>query len=322
MLENRMIQWRQMEVFIVVVEKGNFSRAAEFLDISATAVGKQINNLEKIAQEPLVSRTTRKMSLTVFGQEYYQSCKKLQSEMEEANLIIRSQNENLHGELRLHTTAFMAGALLLPMLSEFMTEYPGLKIKLTVGDYIPNLVEEDVDMLIGYDRDSFDDQPDLRASHLITVDNVLVASPAYLKKFGTPACLNDLSQHQFVHLSLLPLPLRLTSSKGKVLISDLKTALALGDQRLMCIAASNGMGIAYVGERVVQPDLLCKKLVRILPSLDVGKTAMTAFYKLTPKELPKIQLFLERLKHFYLHRLPIPARDKSLLRRLDDLLRR
>lgn len=316
-----MIQWRQMEIFITVVEQGNFTKAAELLDISSAAVGKQIHYLEKTAQVHLLNRVGHKVSLTSFGQEYYQKCKKIQYEMEQATLLIESQHEELRGVLRLHTPPFIASTIVLPLLDQFMASHPKLKIELSTGDNIPNLQEDDVDILVGYDPRNLSDQEDLLFCNLFTAETILVASPKYLKKFGTPTCLTDLKSHQFIQHSLVPQPLSLSVTTGET-ITDLNTALALGDRRMICIAAVNSLGIAHTASKLVQPDLYAKKLVRVLPSLDFGETTTGAFYKKTTSKQPKVQLFLAALQQFCENKIPNPSRLISLLHRLDNLLRR
>lgn len=293
-----MLQWRQMEIFIAAVESGSFTAAAEILDISPTAVGKQIRNLEQIAQEPLFNRTTRKIVLTKFGEEYYQTCKKAEREMEKANLLIKSRNKELHGVLHVHAPPLIAGFSLLPVLSKFMEAHPNLKIELTVSDKIPDLLDSNIDVLVGYNPDFLSSQQHLRVCHLFEVEDVLVASPEYLQRFGVPKATQDLYQHRFVQHSLLPQPLELSFIGGEVL-TNLNTVLALGDRRLICIAAVYGIGIAYTGIRSVMPELKSQQLIRLLPEESLGTTTMAAFYKYTSTNQPKIQKFLEALKMFF-----------------------
>ena len=163
-----MIQWRQMEIFITVVEQGNFTKAAELLGISSAAVGKQIHYVEKTAQVHLLNRLGNKVSLTSFGKEYYQKCKKIQHEMEQATLLIQSQHEELCGVLRLHTPPFIASTIVIPLLDEFMASHPNLKIELSVGDHVPNLQKDDVDILVGYDPLNIRAQDELIFCNLFT----------------------------------------------------------------------------------------------------------------------------------------------------------
>lgn len=293
-----MLQWRQMEIFIAAVEEGSFTAAAELLDISPTAVGKQIRNLEDLAQEPLFNRTTRKIVLTRFGEEYYKTCKKAALEMEKAQLLIESRHKELNGVLHLHAPPFIAGFSVLPILKQFMERHPNLKVELSISDGLPNLLDTDIDILVGYDLDFVSSQQHLRACHLLEVEDVLVASPDYLSRFGTPASLQDLYKHRFIHHSLAPQPLELSFLGGEV-VSNLNTVLALGDRRVMCIAAVHGIGIAFTGIRSVLPELKGKQLVRVLPEHSLGKRTLAAFYKYTATEQPKVQEFLSALKVFF-----------------------
>lgn len=316
-----MIQWRQIEVFIAVVEKGSMAKAAEFLDISATAVGKWIQSLDSASQEPLFNRSTKKLVLTCFGQEYYQTCKAVQKSMEQANLLIHSRNRVLKGTLKLHSPSFLANVVVIPVIAQFKQKHPELDITLTVGDSIPNLLNDDYDILIGYDLHGLSSQPDLRACHLDKVRNIMAASNEYLNHFGEPKCLEDLTDHQFIHHNLLSRPLKITTTEGKE-ISGLQTALALGDQRLMCTAALQGLGIVYTGSRMLFPDLSRRRLREVLPKINFGETTIAAFYKHTPQEQPKVKKFLDELKHHYKHNMPSTNRCISLLEKIDKFLKK
>jgi DNA-binding transcriptional LysR family regulator len=315
-----MTQWRKMEVFIAVVERGNLAKAAELLDISSTAVGKWIQNLESTSQEPLFNRAAKKLVLTSFGKEYYQTCKSIQNGMQQANLLINSKNEDLHGKLRLHAPAFIAAIVVIPVLAKFKCEHPNLDITLTVGDNIPNLLEEDYDILIGYEINSLSSQPDLRACHLDKGKNILAASPEYLNKFGEPTCFEELIEHQFIHHSLLPQPFKITTALGET-TPDLETSLMLGDQRLLCVAALNGMGIIYTGNKILLPEICRRKLRRVLPEIDLGETIIAAFYKKTPQDQPKVRKFLDHLKHHFENNMPTPNRCLTLLEKLDKIFK-
>lgn len=314
-----MIQWRQMEVFIAVVENGNFSKAAESLDISPTAVGKWIQSLESVSQEPLFNRSVRKLVLTPFGEEYYQMCKALENKMAQADVFIKSKNEDLVGKLRIHSSSFFAAIVLLPVIAQVKREHPRLEVVLTTGDSIPNLLEENYDLLVGYDLNNLNDQLDLRVCQLAKAKKILAASPEYLKKIGEPKSLEGLTEHSFIYHSLEPKPFKITTADGDE-VTNLKTAMALGDQRLLCVAAAHGLGIVFTGSKMILPEIYRKNLKQILPDLDFGEVIISAFYKNTTHEQPKVRVMLDYLKNYMQHKVPSSNLAASFLGKIDALL--
>lgn len=289
-----MFKLRQMLIFIAVVDHGTFAAAAEALDISVVAVSKQISQLEKLCQQTLFNRSTRAMLITDFGKEYYKACKKVTSAMQGVETLVESQSEQLQGCLKLHGPVFFVAHFILPVLSKFIHQHPKLDVCVTTGDTPINMLEHDIDILLGYTPETMASQQNLRCCNIFESENILAASPSYLKEFGLPRCKKDLYKHRFIHDIHLEQPLKIKFNDGETL-TDLSTALALGDRRLMCLAALQDIGILYTAKRTIFPELISGELVEILPSSLAEKTCFSAFYRYSAINSVKIQKFLERL---------------------------
>lgn len=285
---------RQMSIFVTVVESGTFAAAAERLNVSAVAVSKQIASLEKKCQQTLFNRSTRAMTLTDFARQYYQMCKKTIKAMEETENLIASQSQQLQGILRIHALPFITGHFIFPMLAHLAKQHPLLKVQITIGDNIPSLVEENIDLLIGYSPKLVETKQNLRCCQLFETEYTLAASPLYLKEAGLPKCKSDLYNHRFIHDVHLPQPLTLSFADGEVL-EGLNSTLTLGDSRLMCLAALQHAGIAYIGKKVIFPELISGTLVELFPSSIAEKVNFSAFYKHSEIDSPKIKIFLTLL---------------------------
>lgn len=285
---------RQMLVFVTVVENGTFAAAAEILNISPVAVSKQISSLEKKCQQTLFNRSTRRMAITDFARQYYQACKKTIHSMQEAEKLVESQSDKLHGSLKIHCLPFIAGHCIFPLLKTLTKQHPSLSVQITIGDDIPNLVEKDIDLLIGYSPKQVGTKQNLRCCQLFSTEYALAASPAYLKETGMPKCRQDLYNHRFIHDVHLPQPFALSFHDGEVL-ENLNTALTLGDGRMICLAAFQQVGIAYVARKAIFPELISRNLIEIFPSSLAGEANFSAFYKHSEIESPKIKLFLTLL---------------------------
>ncbi len=189
-----------MSIFRRVAETENFSEVAREMGISQPTVSKQIAALEKHLNVKLLNRSTRQLSLTDIGKQYYSQCVQLLDELNECESRIRNQQSELAGLLRINTPITFGELNIVPHLWQFLADYPDLKIDLVMDDHYVDLVKEGVDMAIrvGPLTDST-----LIARKIGDSPRVTVASPAYLAKHGEPKTLQDLKQHNCLVYMLL-----------------------------------------------------------------------------------------------------------------------
>ncbi len=179
-----------MEVFQRVAETGNFSEVARQMSISQSTVSKHVAALEKHLEIKLINRSTRQLSLTEVGKQYYDKCIHILDELLETESTLRKQQYLPTGTLRINIPVTFGELCIVPELWEFLEKYPDLKIDLIMDDHYIDLVKDGVDMAVrvGPLTDS-----SLIARKIGDSPRVTVASPAYLAANGEPDTLQDLS---------------------------------------------------------------------------------------------------------------------------------
>ncbi|MFV1984697.1 MAG: LysR family transcriptional regulator [Thiohalomonadales bacterium] len=189
-----------MSVFRRVAESGNFSIVARELELSQPTVSKHIAALESHLDVKLLNRSTRQLSLTEVGKQYYERCIHILDEMNEIESILRNQKSQLTGTLRINTPVTFGELNIVPHLWQFLSSYPNLKIDLNMDDHYVDLVKEGVDLAIrvGPLSDS-----SLIARKIGDSPRVTVASPGYLAAHGEPETLQDLKDHDCIIYMLL-----------------------------------------------------------------------------------------------------------------------
>ena len=184
-----------MRVFARVVEAKSFSAAADKLAMSKSLASRHVSALERSLSVKLLNRSTRKLSLTEAGALFYEHCARIVQEAELAEeRLTRTQSEPA-GLVRVTAVQAFAVRHVLPALPEFYRKYPKIRVKLSCSNRALDLGDEGFDLGI---RVSFDPAPNLVARKLAVNRSVLCASPAYLKRRGTPRRIEDLRKHDCV----------------------------------------------------------------------------------------------------------------------------
>lgn len=192
-MHTNMIEY--LNIFIQVVEQGSFTKAADVLQIHRPTVSKAIQQIENDLGVKLIHRTTRKLSVTAEGDEFYHHARHV---LAEVNDMMASFSPTLppRGRLRLDVPLALAHAILIPNLRDFRVLYPGIEIVLISSDKKTDLITEGVDCLIrlGALQDS-----SFVSRRLGDIRMVTCAAPSYLREHGRPETLADLDQHQAVN---------------------------------------------------------------------------------------------------------------------------
>lgn len=184
-----------MRVFAQVVEAKSFSAAADKLGMSKSLASRHVSALERALSVKLLNRSTRKLSLTEAGALFYEHCARIVQEAELAEQRLAQTQSEPSGLVRMTATPAFAVRHVLPALTEFYKKYPKIRVKLSCSNRVLDLGDEGFDLGI---RVSFSPDPNLVARKLTVNRSVLCASPAYLKRHGTPRRVEDLRKHECV----------------------------------------------------------------------------------------------------------------------------
>ncbi|HWJ93585.1 MAG TPA: LysR substrate-binding domain-containing protein, partial [Telluria sp.] len=185
-----------IRAFARVVEAGSFSRAAETLDMPNATLSKLVQELEAHVGVKLLQRTTRRVTVTTEGREYYEKTARVLTDLEEIDSAFNDSRGKPRGRLRIDIGSSTASDVLVPALPDFMARYPDIRIELGVSDRSVDLIGDNVDCVI---RGGALTDSSLVARSIGQARMVTCATPAYLKQFGVPADPDELKNgHKLV----------------------------------------------------------------------------------------------------------------------------
>jgi len=141
-----------MELFVRIVETGSFSAVAREMDMTQPTVSKQLSALEQKLKTRLLNRSTRQLSLTEAGSEYYEACKRILDEVREAEGNLGRLQGQLAGQLKINTSIALGQMYIGPLTLKFQTQHPGLEVDLSLVDRFVDVVEEGIDVAIRVGR--------------------------------------------------------------------------------------------------------------------------------------------------------------------------
>ncbi len=299
----------EMETFVRVVETGSFSGAARDLRMTPSAVSKMIGRLEDRLGVRLLSRTTRKLSLTEEGRVFYQRITPILSEVEEAEETVSLSTAEPRGVLKVNASTAFGQYQIVPLIPELLEKYPQLQIELTMTDSIVNLVEEgfDVGIRIGVLNDST-----LVARKLGVPKRMVVASPAYLEKYGRPQTPEDLKNHECLKLSI-PTSLNRWEFIGPdgPRVVDVSGRFEADNAIVLHEATLAGLGLFRAASFVVGDDVKAGRLIPVLEDFEsAGEAGIFVVWPHNRNLSAKVRAFVDTLVDAFT---PIPPWDISVL---------
>jgi len=281
---NDVPNWDRLRVFLAVAEAGSFTRAAERLGLSQSAVSRQIGALEEELGAILFHRHARGLVLTEQGEVLLQAAREMAERVNRAQALLSESRERPAGHIRVNTTVGLGTIWLTSHLAEFCARYPEITISLLVTDADLDLTLREADVAIRLSRPR---HPDLVARRLMTGHTHIYGSADYLDRFGRPRTPDELDRHRLVAYGEEPVNAP-TPSLNWVLIAGRdpddprpprRATLTVNNVYGMLRAAERGVGLASL------PDYLAHtsyRLERVLPELE-GPT-FTAYF-IYPGEL-------------------------------------
>lgn len=189
---------RAMQVFVQIVDAGSLTGAAAVLGMSGPAVVRSLAALERAIGVRLLQRTTRRSSLSDEGREYYERCKRVLAEVDEAETSMSARRSEPHGRLRITAPATYGRMHVAPIVNAFIAKYPEVEVELLLLDRVVDLVEEGLDAAV-----RIGELPDstLVARALGETRRVVCAAPAYLRRAGIPKTPAELQAHRCIVFS-------------------------------------------------------------------------------------------------------------------------
>jgi DNA-binding transcriptional LysR family regulator len=279
-------------VFTKVVQIGSFSGAANALGMPKSTVSRKIAELEERLGARLLQRTTRRLSLTDAGNAFHRHALRAVQELERAAAAVHDLQDTPRGLLRV--TAPLNVPYLGPVLSSFLVDNPAIQIEMLCSDRVMNLVEDGIDVAIraGELKDST-----LVARSLGTMNNYIVASPAFIAAHGQPAVPADLANFDCIVFSAGSDRARWRLLQGNASVSvDVRGRYVVNDFDLVHAAVSAGVGIGLLPSFRCREDIAAGRLERLLGDCCSPETPMHAVYPSTRHLSPKVIAFVAHVK--------------------------
>lgn len=284
---------RGFYVFAHVAETRSFSRAAERLDVTKSAVSKQIAQLEADLAVQLIVRTTRKLVLTEAGERVYAHCARLAGDLEAAREAASGEGSRVAGKLRITAPAALGSQYVVPVVTEFMALHPELHVDLLFDDAYVDLLAERIDIALRVGPRA---EQSFVSRRVATVEFVLVGSPGYVARRGAPRTPQELSTHEWlVHLPSTGTG-KITFHKGRA------SAVAHTRGRLSSNAGPTNLAAALAGHGIlVVPDFEAAELlrdgslVRLLPGWTIEQRPLSLVFPPRRHVLGRVRAFADFL---------------------------
>ncbi|MBV9784927.1 MAG: LysR family transcriptional regulator [Acidisphaera sp.] len=273
------MDWDKLRVFHAVAEAGSFTHAGDTLNLSQSAVSRQISALEEALQVPLFHRHARGLILTEQGESLNRTVREVFAKLAMTEALLTESKEKPAGRLKVTTTAGFGASWLAPRLQGFLETYPDVSVTLLLDDTDLDLAMREADVAI---RMHPPKQPDLVQRHLMSIHWQVCAAPDYLKQHGTPQRPEDLDNHKLILFGDYrpPVPdINWLAEVGRRAGSPRRALLEVNSLHAVLLAIQSGLGIGAV------PDYMASEtdgIVRVLPELKAPKVDVYFVY---PEEL-------------------------------------
>jgi len=273
------MDWDKLRVFHAVAEAGSFTHAGETLNLSQSAVSRQISALEEALAVPLFHRHARGLILTEQGETLNRTVREVFAKLAMTETLLTESKEKPTGRLKVTTTVAFGSTWLAPRLKDFLDHYPEITLSVVLDDAELDLAMREADVAI---RMHPPRQPDLVQRHLLTISWIVFASKEYLDAAGTPQRIEDLAEHKLVIYGDYrpPVPdINWLADAAKRAGVTRKPALEMNSIFGMLRAVRSGLGIAALPDYMVEETA---GLVRVLPDVKAPKVDAYFVY---PEEL-------------------------------------
>lgn len=297
-MEQKNISADDMILFATIVEQQSLVRAAEQLGMPKATVSRRLTNLEETLGQRLLLRTTRRQTLTEFGQEFLDHSRRVAEEVATVQDFVRSRDVQPRGRLRVSMPEDYARYNMSRALATFIEAFPEVQLDLDLSSRHVDLIGERFDLAIR--MGALDDDSTLAVRKIDEQHLGLYASPIYLALHPAPKTPDDLAQHVAVRMLSdrgTAIPWRL--SRGKVVWEDVPPGrLAINSPGVIQQLLLDGAGIGLLPDRFAEEDVRAKRLMRVLPEWSLPSVPAWAVMPMRRYLPAKTRVFLAHLERF------------------------
>ncbi|MQA23210.1 LysR family transcriptional regulator [Rugamonas rivuli] len=291
-----MDQFKAMQIFRAVADCKSFTQAAEQLDLPKPTVTNAVQAIEQQLGVRLLQRTTRKVSLTVEGAQYLERCTALLNDLENLNGLFAGDGRLLSGAVRVDLPERLAHLYVIPALPDFFQRHPQIQVRLGSNDRFVDLVGEGIDCAVrgGTLRDST-----LVARRIDAMEQINVASPAYLARHGRPQTLDDLRQHTAVNFfssqSGRDLDWEYVDADGIARTLPMRSQVSVSGTEAYLAACLAGLGLIQMPRRGLGTLLATGQLEEVLPAWRPAPLPLSIIYAHNRHLSPRVRVFVDWL---------------------------
>jgi DNA-binding transcriptional LysR family regulator len=287
-----MDRFQAIATFAKVVETGSFARAAERLDLSVSAVSRQVADLEAHLDARLLNRTTRRLSLTESGRAFHERSVQLLADLDEAEQSAHAGTVKPRGTLRLTCAVTFGERHLVPAIGELAARYPEMQFDVELSDRVVDLVDEGFDAAV---RIGAVGSQNLVGRKIGETRLVCCAAPSYIKRRGEPRKPEDLSEHICLTYEYAPLrgvwPFR--DRQGRDRTVKISGPIHANSGRFLAALAIQGLGITFEPDFIVAPDVREGRLVPLLRGFEAPPGNIYVVYPSRRHLSAKVRVFAD-----------------------------
>ena len=289
-----------LTAFVRVVENGGFTAAARHLNLSTTMVSNHVHELEDRLGARLLNRTTRKVSLTEIGRQYYERSLHILAELDEADRAAGALNATPRGRLRVHCHPALA-RFIAPVVTAYLRDNPDVSVDLRRGDQMIDLLEEEFDLAI---RLNVPPDSSLMVRRLADWRYIVCCSPAYLETRPEPVSPADLSAHNCILYTFNPFrdEWRFINPDGGPLTVRVAGNLVTSDTELRLHAVIAGLGLGLFPPFNIHEELRTGSLVPLLRNYRTPELSIAALYPHRQHLAAKVRVFIDALAKLFADR--------------------
>ncbi len=286
---------RQIESFVSAATRGSLSAAARAEGVAPAVIGRRIDALEARLGVRLLIRTTRRLSLTFEGSAFLEDCQRILIDLRNAEASVSLGGIKASGHLRVTAPAGFGRVHVAPLIGDFLDAHPDVSISLELTDRLTDIINENIDLAI---RIGTLDDSSLVGVHLAENRRVVVASPAYLQRHGTPVTPDDLAQHQCLSFGSYGNQARGWQFQvdGRAISLRVPASIECNDGAVLRDWALAGRGLAWRSLWEVGEDLRSGRLCSVLDEYAAPPNAIHAVFP-QRRHLPlRLRAFIDQLK--------------------------
>lgn len=286
-----------IRAFVKVVEVGSFSEASRQTGTVKSVITKRVNQLEEHLELQLLQRSTRRLTITDGGNDFYERALSFLSELDQAKAAVSSVEWGLSGSFRVSCISSFTSAYLANDLCEFQQEHPELKVELQQHDRFCDPVQEGFDVCL---QPASTSGGILEKKDILPMKRLIVATPGYIKKYGEPSQLDELKSHRFAHNNHIEADcmIHFLEKTGRVDV-PLTPDILTNTVWMLKAAVLQGEHLAMMPAFFIEDELLSGQLVSVLPKHKIQCAELSAYYRRSSYVPMKVRIFINFLQRKY-----------------------